>query len=44
MYYFAISWGIIAYLEKILVLLKLDDIKSGVKGLYWLLKKERKSQ
>jgi cardiolipin synthase (CMP-forming) len=36
MYYLAVIWGIIAYIEKILVLLKLDDIKSGVKGLYWL--------
>jgi CDP-diacylglycerol--glycerol-3-phosphate 3-phosphatidyltransferase len=32
--------GILAYIEKILVLLKLDDIKTGVKGLYWLMKKE----
>jgi len=38
MYYIAVGWGIIAYIEKIFVLLKLDDIKSGVKGLYWLLK------
>jgi cardiolipin synthase (CMP-forming) len=35
-YYIAIGWGIIAYIEKILVLIKLDDIKPGVKGLYWL--------
>lgn len=41
MYYLAIGWGVIAYIEKILVLLKLDDIKIGVKGLYWLLKKEK---
>jgi cardiolipin synthase (CMP-forming) len=42
MYYLAVGWGIIAYIEKIFVLLKLDDIKSGVKGLYWLLKEENK--
>lgn len=42
MYYLAISWGVIAYIEKILVLFKLDDIKIGVKGLYWLMKKEDK--
>jgi CDP-diacylglycerol--glycerol-3-phosphate 3-phosphatidyltransferase len=41
LYYLAIGWGVIAYVEKIFVLFKLDDIKIGVKGLYWLLKKER---
>lgn len=41
MYFLAVGWGIIAYIEKILVLLWLDDIKIGVKGLYWLIKKER---
>jgi len=39
LYYLAIGWGTIAYIEKIFVLLKLDDIKFDVKGLYWLLKK-----
>ncbi len=43
MYYIAVGWGIIAYTEKILILLKLDDIRSGVKGLYWL-NKEQKHQ
>lgn len=38
LYFLAIGWGIIAYTEKIFVLLKLDDIKIGVKGLYWLIK------
>nr|WP_321451295.1 CDP-alcohol phosphatidyltransferase family protein [uncultured Carboxylicivirga sp.] len=38
-YFLAIGWGTLAYIEKILVLLKLDDIRIGVKGLYWLLKK-----
>ncbi|GAO28620.1 CDP-diacylglycerol-glycerol-3-phosphate 3-phosphatidyltransferase [Geofilum rubicundum JCM 15548] len=37
-YYLAIGWGAIAYTEKILVLLKLDDIRIGVKGLYWLMR------
>ena len=41
LYYLVVTWGIVAYTEKILVLLKLDDIKRGVKGLYWLIKKER---
>lgn len=39
MYYLVLIWGTIAYTEKIFVLLKLDDIKIGVKGLYWLMKK-----
>ena len=41
MYYLAVGWGAIAYIEKIFVLFKLDDIKIGVKGLYWLMKKEK---
>ena len=42
-YYLAVGWGAIAYIEKIFVLLNLDDIKIGVKGLYWLLKAKRES-
>ena len=42
-YYIAIGWGIIAYAEKILVLLRLEDIKPGVKGLYWLMKEQKSS-
>lgn len=41
MYYLVVIWGIIAYTEKIIILFKLDDIKIGVKGLYWVLKKEK---
>lgn len=41
MFYFVLAWGVVAYTEKILVLLKLDDIKRGVKGLYWLLKEQK---
>jgi CDP-diacylglycerol--glycerol-3-phosphate 3-phosphatidyltransferase len=43
MYYLAVGWGIIAYTEKIIVLLRLDDIRIGVKGIYWLLKKEKQN-
>ncbi|MDG5798987.1 CDP-alcohol phosphatidyltransferase family protein [Marinilabiliaceae bacterium ANBcel2] len=39
LYYLALGWGTLAYIEKIVVLLKLDDIKIGVKGLYWMMKK-----
>ncbi len=44
MYYVAIIWGILAYTEKIFILLKLDDIRPGVKGLYWLLNEQRRQQ
>ena len=44
MYYIALGWGVIAYIEKTLVLLRLDDIKGGVKGLYWLMKEQRANQ
>ena len=43
-YYIALGWGVIAYIEKTLVLLRLDDIKGGVKGLYWLMKEQRANQ
>jgi len=40
MFYLAVGWGLLAYIEKILILIKLNDIKIGVKGLYWLMKSE----
>jgi cardiolipin synthase (CMP-forming) len=43
-YYLAIGWGIIAYIEKTIVLLRLNDIRPGVKGLYWLVKDQKCSQ
>jgi len=42
-YYLAIAWGVVAYIEKTLVLFRLDDIKRGVKGLYWLMKAQKAS-
>ncbi len=41
MYYLAVGLGVIAYIEKIFVLFRLDDIKFDVKGLYWLMKQQR---
>ncbi|MGC9471403.1 MAG: CDP-alcohol phosphatidyltransferase family protein [Bacteroidales bacterium] len=41
LYYLAVGFGIMAYLEKILVLLYTDAIRPGIKGLYWLLKKQQ---
>ena len=43
-YYIAIGWGIIAYIEKTLVLLILDDIKPGIKGLYWLIRNQKNNK
>ncbi len=41
LYYLALGWGTIAYIEKILVLFKLDDIRIGVKGIYWLMNEQK---
>ncbi len=41
MYFIAVGWGIVAYIEKIIVLFLLDDIRIGVKGLYWLLNSKK---
>jgi len=42
MYFLAVGWGVFAYIEKIFVLLRLNDIRIGVKGLYWLIQSERR--
>jgi len=43
LYYLALFAGILAYIEKILILLRLDDIRPGVKGLYWLMKEQKQA-
>lgn len=40
-YFLAIGWGILAYIDKILVLLRTDDIRPGLKGYYWVMKNQR---
>ena len=35
------GWGTIAYIEKCFVLLMIDGIAPGTKGLYWVLKKKK---
>ena len=42
MYFLAVGWGVFAYIEKIFVLLRLNDIRIGVKGLYWLIQSEKR--
>lgn len=41
-YYLALGWGTLAYIDKILVLLTTDDIKSGLKGYFWVRKNKHK--
>jgi len=40
-FYLVCFWGTLAYIEKIFVLIRLDAIRSGVKGLYWLLQEQK---
>ncbi|TVQ14294.1 MAG: CDP-alcohol phosphatidyltransferase family protein [Bacteroidetes bacterium] len=37
-YYFMISWGILAFLEHIIIQLIVPEMRSNQKGLYWVLK------
>jgi CDP-diacylglycerol--glycerol-3-phosphate 3-phosphatidyltransferase len=37
-YYVMVIWGILAFLEHIIVQLLLKEMKSNSKGLYWILK------
>jgi len=43
LFYTAVILGIIGYTEKIMVLMRLDDIRPGVKGLYWLIKEQSRN-
>ncbi len=42
LYFVAITIGYLSWTEEILVLLKLKKMKSNAKGLYWVLKKDKK--
>ena len=44
LYFLAMGWGTIAYIEKCFVLMMIDEITPDNKGLYWVLKKKRKSK
>jgi cardiolipin synthase (CMP-forming) len=41
-YYLALGWGVVAYIEKTIILLKIDGIKPGLKGLYWVINQKGK--
>lgn len=40
-YYIAVGWGALAYIDKILVLLKTNEIRPGLKGIYWVMKQKK---
>ncbi len=40
-YYFMITWGILAFLEHIVIQLIIPEMRSNAKGLYWVLKEEK---
>jgi cardiolipin synthase (CMP-forming) len=42
-YYFMISWAIMASLEHITIQLVIPKMKSNIKGLYWVLKEQERS-
>jgi cardiolipin synthase (CMP-forming) len=38
LYYFIITWGILSILEMLVIQMIIPDMRSNVKGLYWILK------
>ena len=42
LFYTSIILGIVAYTEKIIILFKIKEIKSGLKGLYWVMKDQKR--
>jgi cardiolipin synthase (CMP-forming) len=44
LYYLSVIMGIMAYAEKIIILLVIDDIRPEVKGLYWLIRSDNTRQ
>lgn len=38
LFYLAMGVGIIAYIEKTIILFYIDEIRTGIKGMYWLLR------
>jgi CDP-diacylglycerol--glycerol-3-phosphate 3-phosphatidyltransferase len=42
-YYFVVCWGILGAIESIAIQLTIPEMRSNVKGLYWVLK-ERKAE
>jgi len=40
-FYFIVTWGFLAFIEHIIIQMILTEMKSNVKGLYWVLKEKR---
>lgn len=38
-YYFMVTWGILAFLEHLVIQVMIKEMKSNAKGLYWILRK-----
>lgn len=38
LYFLAVGWGVLSYVEELLVLMALPEMRSNVRGLYWVLK------
>jgi cardiolipin synthase (CMP-forming) len=43
LFYFIMTWGILAFAEHIIIQMILKEMKSNVKGLYWVLKEKQRS-
>jgi CDP-diacylglycerol--glycerol-3-phosphate 3-phosphatidyltransferase len=41
LYYFMIIWGVLAFIEHIVIQLKISQMTTNAKGLYWLLKDKK---
>lgn len=42
LYYFMIVWGILAFVEHIIIQLMIPEMQSNAKGLYWVLRERQK--
>ncbi len=40
-FYFIMIWGILSFIEHIIIQLTISEMKSNVKGLYWVLKEKK---
>lgn len=38
LYFLALGWGVLSYIEELLVLIVLPEMRSNARGLYWVLK------
>jgi CDP-diacylglycerol--glycerol-3-phosphate 3-phosphatidyltransferase len=43
-FYFAMIWGWLSSIEEMIILIYLKELRSNVKGLYWVLKSGRNAQ